>query len=228
MRTLSQGEWSALTQGSVILARNDHGGMTSRLADGTYLKLFRRPRLFSTARIIPPSGRFVRAAFTIAQHGIRTVRVIEGLRAPTGLRAVRYAGVEGATLRDALARTRDKSEQAAALDRLGRFIARLHEKGIYFRGLRFDNVILCDDGEFGLIDVGAARFRRAPLRSALRARNLRHLLRQDPDRTILASFGHHRFLKRYFESAGIGEPESRRIVQRLKRLEAGFREATDR
>ena len=66
--------------------------------------------------------------------------------------------------------------------------ARLHDAGVYFRGLHFGNVIV--DGEVvrGLVDVTDVRFRPWPLGVSARARNFKPFLRYPEDRAILTAW----------------------------------------
>ena len=73
----------------------------------------------------------------------------------------------------------------ALVERFGKFLALLHEQGVYFRSLHLGNVLLMDDGEFGLIDIADLHLYPSPLRLALRQRNLRHMQRYPEDRRWL-------------------------------------------
>ncbi len=53
---------------------------------------------------------------------------------------------------------------------------------MYFRSLHLGNVLLMDDGEFGLIDLADMRIYPSALRNALRQRNLKHMQRYPQDR----------------------------------------------
>ncbi|WP_336145611.1 lipopolysaccharide kinase InaA family protein, partial [Klebsiella pneumoniae] len=71
----------------------------------------------------------------------------------------------------------DSSLRESLIERFGRFMAQLHERGVYFRSLHLGNVLLLEDGEFGLIDVADMRIFPSALRNTLRQRNLKHMQR---------------------------------------------------
>jgi tRNA A-37 threonylcarbamoyl transferase component Bud32 len=73
----------------------------------------------------------------------------------------------------------------ALVERFGKFMAQLHQKGIYFRSLHLGNVLVLEDGEFGLIDLADLRIYPSSLSPSLRRRNLRHMQRYAEDRRWL-------------------------------------------
>jgi len=228
MRRVSESEYEGMVRDGEVLARNDDGGITVRCADGTYLKVFRRPRVFSSARLRPLSRRFVSAAERLKRFGIASVEVLECIRVPhLRMDAVRYRGLPGASLsarlNDAAA---DPVTRAAWLQEFARFIARLHANGVYFRGLRFDNVIANEEW-FGLIDVAAARFRRGRLSPRLRARNVHHFLRYEADRAIVQEIGAAVFLRWYLEAAFLPRGDAQRFLRRLRRSEPAMADDVD-
>jgi hypothetical protein len=81
-------------------------------------------------------------------------------------------------------------------------MAQLHERGVYFRSLHQGNVLLMDDGEFGLIDIADLRIFPSPLRNALRQRNLRHMQRYPQDRAWLFETHFEQLAKGYASVAG--------------------------
>ena len=69
------------------------------------------------------------------------------------------------------------------LPALGAFIAKLHDRGVYFRSLHLGNIVMTPEGTLGLIDIADMRFSRGQLTASQRKRNLRHLLRYPSDWT---------------------------------------------
>jgi len=109
---------------------------------------------------------------------------------------VTYTPLPGLTLRQAL-QSLDSSLRESLVERFGRFMAQLHERGVYFRSLHLGNVLLMDDGEFALIDVADLRIYPSSLRHALRQRNLRHMQRYPQDRSWLFETHFEQLLKGY-------------------------------
>ena len=77
---------------------------------------------------------------------------------------------------------RSGEDTASLRDQLGRFVARLHEAGIYFRSLHLGNIVLTPAGELGLIDIADLRASGNPIPRHRRLRNLKHLMRDEQDR----------------------------------------------
>lgn len=179
MQTLSKGEYLALRANATVLERDLHGEKVLQLADGTYLKLFRRKRLISSAAWYPYAQRFADNALALAQRGIPCPEVTGVFRIAGFSRdAVRYPPLAGKTLRQVI------EADAAPLDlpeKLGRFVARLHESGIYFRSLHLGNIVLTPSGALGLIDVADLRTQNRALDNNQRKRNLQRLRRDPPD-----------------------------------------------
>lgn len=102
------------------------------------------------------------------------------------------------------------------MERLARFVARLHERGVYFRSLHFANLVVVSGGELGLIDVADVAFSSRPLARQSRLRNFEHLWRYREDVEVLETFGLARFVAAYVAElpvAGWG-PSRRRALER--------------
>lgn len=183
MQALDHARYLALRDGAHVLEADGTGDKVLRLRDGSMLKLFRRKRLISSAAWYPYARRFADNCQTLAQRAIPCPRVREVYRiAEIARDAVHYDPLPGKTLRQLL----DDPESGDDLRRqLGRFIARLHEKGIYFRSAHLGNVVLTPDGELGLIDIADMRTYSRPLRKGQRLRNFKHMLRYREDRAWL-------------------------------------------
>jgi hypothetical protein len=112
--------------------------------------------------------------------------------------AVRYRPLEGQTLRQLV---RSGADTAGLRERLGRFVAELHEAGVYFRSLHLGNIVLTPAGTLGLIDIADLRAGRRPIPPHRRRRNLQHLLRDDQDRAWLQAGGDTAFDAAYRQQA---------------------------
>ena len=183
MQTLEHDDYLALRAGADVLERDRYGDKVLRLADGSYLKLFRRKRLISSAAWYPYAQRFADNALALAERGIPCPDVIAVHRIPSIRRdAVRYRPLEGRTLRQII---REGAEPPRLRAQLGEFVARLHAKGVYFRSLHLGNVVLTPEGALGLIDIADLRPALRPVPAHRRRRNLQHMLRDTQDRTWL-------------------------------------------
>ena len=181
MKKLSKEGYLTLRQGAEVIEADAHGDKVLLLSDGTYLKLFRRKRLISTALIFPYAQRFAQNATKLARFNIPSVSIIELHQIPSVQRtAVHYNPLAGTTLRNL-----PNGINEALADKLGTFIRDLHEKGIYFRSLHLGNIILTPENQLGLIDVSDMKFFYRPLPLKLRLRNFQHSARYPNDQKTL-------------------------------------------
>lgn len=181
MRSITSEDYAAMREGAEVVAADQHGDKVLLLADGTYLKLFRVKRLFTSARIFPYWRRFVDNAAGLAEIQIPTFRVIEVLDIPEMKRTgVHYEPLPGSNLRELA--TFDET----LVRKLGVFINTLHDKGVYLRSMHLGNVVMTPEGELGLIDIADMRLHGKPLSRGKRLRNFRHLARYVEDRKQVA------------------------------------------
>lgn len=176
--------FEALSKGAQVIEEDGLGPKVLRLEDGSFLKLFRARRWYTSGGFNPYSQRFATNSQHLQQLGIAAPRILDVYSLRDGSSAVRYQPLTGLTVRQAL-QSLDSGVREALVERLGRFMAVLHERGVYFRSLHLGNVLLLEDGEFGLIDLADMRIYPSALRSALRQRNLKHMQRYPQDRNWL-------------------------------------------
>lgn len=186
LRTLAHEDYLRLRQGARVMEADGHGDKVLLLADGSYLKLFRRKRLISSAAWYPYARRFVDNAGALARLGIPCPQVIELYRLPRIERdAVHYRALAGETIRRMVAAGIPDDEAASLRDQLRQFIDRLHNLGVYFRSCHLGNIVLTPEGELGLIDIADLQVCRGGLGPLKRWRNYRHILRDHRDREWL-------------------------------------------
>lgn len=201
MQDLALSAYEALRAGAQVLEADKHGDKVLRLADGNFLKLFRRKRLISSALLYPYAQRFADNTATLRRLAIPCPEIIAVYRiAEIARDAVHYQPLPGDTLRHLLP-TLQGDEHDACILQLGEFIAELHDKGIYFRSLHLGNVVHTDNGELGLIDIADLQNRSRSLSLALRKRNFRHMLRYQKDVQLLTSAGIEQLFGRYNQCA---------------------------
>jgi hypothetical protein len=186
MHALGHDDYLRLREGARVVEGDEFGDKVLLLPDGTYLKLFRRKRLVTSAAWKPYACRFVDNTVALARLGIPCPEVIESYRIASIRRdAVHYRPLEGRTIRELIASGLPAEQADVLRTRLLRFISLLHTLGIYFRSAHLGNIVLTPKGELGLIDVAdlkVAWFRLGPFR---RRRNLHHVLRYPEDREWL-------------------------------------------
>lgn len=205
---------AAVTRGAKVIERDAHGDKVLMLADGRYLKYFRRKRTWNRDLLVPAAVRFTRHARHLHRLGIPTLEVT-GLHRVigTGASVAIYEPLPGRSLRQLLA---GGEVDGNLMYRVGVFIARLHRQGVYFRSLHPGNIIV-DGNRLGLIDVLDLRPRRWSLSRWARRRNWRHLLRCPEDRPYLHAEHIDELLMGYRDAADLPRRESRRVVERARR-----------
>lgn len=181
MQPLPREEYNIWRKDAQILEKDAHGEKVLCLADGTFLKLFRRKRWLSKNTLYPPARRFADNAVELHRLGIPCPQVIQLYKLSAPYRsAVHYHPLPGITLRHLL-QQETNLDQLELFARLAEFITHLHDLGVYFRSLHMGNIVLTPDNELGLIDISDMRCLGRPLSRWMRARNYRHLLRYESD-----------------------------------------------
>ncbi len=198
---ISSTEFSRLREGARVLEEDLRGEKVLLTPDNRIIKLFYSRRRFTSATIYPYALRFWNNARKLHEKIIPTV-ACEQLRYDKQHKrhVITYPLLAGTTLRDCLKETPDGNTY---LTKLSAFLAMLHEKGVLFRSIHLGNILVLDNGEFGLIDVADMSIQRRPLGLFKRARNLRHLLHDQADRNSLEQYDYRRFLEQYESDAGI-------------------------
>jgi tRNA A-37 threonylcarbamoyl transferase component Bud32 len=185
-QTLDKHGWQQWLKESEMVEQDAFGPKVLRCKNGEYIKIFRIKHKISLARLRNPAARFCRNAEKLRSLGIDTLTPLALYRIPHLDRwAVHYAPLAGDTLRGLL---KHFSLPEKTIGELGRYIAHLHDKGVYFRSLHPGNIVLQPDGKLGLIDVLDCRFRcfGRPLNEAQRERNFRHFFRYEDGKLIEA------------------------------------------
>lgn len=194
MTPLSHDQYRTLRADAQVIEADGHGEKVLRLADGTFLKLFRRKRLVSSALLYPYAKRFADNIEALKSRGIACPTVIGVYRVAAIQRdLVHYRPLLGKTLRQ----FDDPVERIALRARFGAFVAELHNKGIYFRSLHLGNVILGSDGALGLIDIADLSASGRSLSKRKRIRNFRHIFRYAADQEWLTGNGDCVFFSSY-------------------------------
>jgi hypothetical protein len=194
-------EFNRLRAGARVLEADRRGEKVLLTPDDRIIKLFYPRRRFSSARIYPYAFRFWNNARRLHAKAIPTVHC-EQLRHDRARERylISYPLLAGTTLRDGLESGRFGDVQ---LEELAVFLARLHRLGILFRSIHLGNVLVLENGEFGLIDIADMSIRNRPIGLHKRARNFRHLLHDRRDRALLSAFGYDRLLGHYESAANL-------------------------
>lgn len=201
LKSLSFVEYQQLVAASEVLEQDGHGIKVLKTRDGLIVKLFRRKRVLTSAAFKPYAARFAENAHSLESLGIKTVSIEAVYRcAPIKRTLVAYRPVPGQTLRDALRKAADPDQLMA---QFAAFFAELHEKGVLFRSIHLNNIIVSETGdELGLIDIADMKIFKEGLSFPQRMRNLRHLTRYQEDRQSIRAFGVEKFVDIYCSAGG--------------------------
>ncbi|PZP06638.1 MAG: polymerase [Pseudomonas protegens] len=181
VESLTQTDADNLMANARVIEADGLGPKVLCLDDGSFLKLFRPRRWYTSGGFNPYSTRFATNSEQLRDLGITTPQILGLYRLADGSNAVRYQPLPGQTLRQSLQSASSGDERAKLIKRFGAFMANLHEQGVYFRSLHLANVLVLENGEFGLIDLADLRIYPSSLRKSLRQRNVRHMQRYAED-----------------------------------------------
>jgi tRNA A-37 threonylcarbamoyl transferase component Bud32 len=218
---LNEQEFAALTQGAEVIESDGHGLKVLRLADGRFLKNFRRKHLISRDLMVAAAVRFARHARRLRRMQIPTLAVqgLHRIRGSADTIAI-YQPLAGRSLRDLL---NAGTATPALMTRVGAFIAHLHERGIYFRSLHPGNIIV-DGAQLGLIDLLDMRFKGRPLSRWQRQRNWLHFLRTRVDWPFLSPALIDALLAGYRAASHLPARDMQRIAAQAQRVHAAAHE----
>ena len=180
MLKLDHSDYLALRENCKVIEQDGFGDKVMILQDGTFLKLFRRKRLITSAAIWPYAQRFADNAKKLEKLGIPCPQIIQVYRIPSIERdAVHYHPLPGTTLRDLHSGETEYPNDLR--ERFLKFVDHIQDLGVYFRSIHLGNVVLTPDNELGLIDISDMKIFRRPLSQWQRKRNLVHMIRDEKD-----------------------------------------------
>lgn len=206
-------ELEQLTAAATVLEHDGRGPKVLRLADGRFLKFFRRKRLFNRELLAPAALTFAHHSLQLQKLHIPTLEVLGIHRLLGGRCTVAvYRPLPGRSLRQLLA---GGEADRDLMYRVGVFIARLHRIGVFFRSLHPGNIIV-DGGNIGLIDLLDMRLRPWSLSRWARRRNWWHLLRCAEDRPHLRPELIDELLTGYRDAADLPYDEVRLVAARVR------------
>ena len=216
MKKIFKDEYDSMVKNSEIIEKDRHGYKLMKLEDGQYLKFFRIKRVLSSATFYPYSKRFVKNAKALKQRDIKTVEVKDIFSIPHIKRtAVLYEPLAGKIVREV-------NFTGEFAFKLATFIARLHNKGVFFRSVHLANIIFTPENEFGLIDISDMKVKKRPLNNFERVRNFKHLLRYKCDVESFRATGTDIFIEEYLKSS----PEKTKLVEaKLKKLMQAYKKS---
>lgn len=196
--------YQALAKDAKVLEQDTTAPKVLMLADGKFLKLFRRKRWFSSELVYPYVQRFADNALILNKLGIATPNILHLYRfslAELDFTAVNYEPLPGDTLRQVMSQV-SQDQQQHFIMLFGQLLAKLHQQGVYFRSIHLGNVLVLPDNTLGLIDFADMTKQARALSQSKRARNLKHMQRYKEDAKWLFDDYFTAFYKGYESLAG--------------------------
>lgn len=204
INSISPQAFQIISKDAEILEKDTSAAKVLKLRDGSYLKLFRRKRWFSSELIYPHVKRFANNAIELQKLAIETPKILKLYRFSDGqlnFTAVRYTPLPGITLRLAMEKATPTLSKNY-MNLFGELLAKLHEQGVYFRSIHLGNVLILPNGQLGLIDFADMTKQTRPLSQMKRARNLKHIQRYKEDTSWLFNKYFNDFYNGYKKIAG--------------------------
>lgn len=207
--TLATPDWLTLKEQSKVLEKDRRGVKVLQLQNGDILKIFRIRKKLSSAALSPYCHRFCKNAFKLKKLDVPTLSPLKRFTLPAkSTTAVLYKPLIGETLRQYCD---EKGMDIETAQKLGKFLAELHQKGIYFRSIHFANIIVTPDEQFGLIDIADLKTYRKPLSLFRRLRNFKHLFRYEKDKKSIKEKSLNAFKKTYLKTAHLNSLNEKMI-----------------
>jgi hypothetical protein len=200
MERLTEEQYKELILKTEVIEKDQFGEKVLRYSDGSYMKIFRLKRFFSSALIYPYWRRFVRNAYGLKRKKIPTIEKIVSIVSIPHLKktGVLYLPLVGDTLKTVLNENKLTDD---LIFKFGEFVAILHHKGIYFSSLHLGNVVLTKENAFGLIDISDMRIVPFPIPLFTKKANLDYLFRCRQGMKLLSSAQREKFIAGYVKQS---------------------------
>lgn len=216
MQRINKEEYQQLIDGAEVIEEDAFGIKVLETKKGEMIKLFRRKRLLSSALFYPYAVRFVDNAKKLIQLGVPTVTINRLFWCSSIKRhIVVYQRLEGELLRDVLSQPSNNVDNV--FKKFAKFVASLHQKGVYFRSAHLRNILVLPDGELGLIDISDLQIKHQPLNLTLRQRNFEHILRYQEDKMLMKKF-FDSFIANYNTASNLNEKDSIKISHSIQSI----------
>jgi tRNA A-37 threonylcarbamoyl transferase component Bud32 len=213
---LSNSEFDEMCQNAEILEQDERGVKVIQLPSGDILKVFRVKRLVSGTNIYSYARRFCRNAMRLSKLAIPTVniKVLYHFESSHNT-AVLYSPLAGKTIRQLI---NEKAISPNLAEKLGRFLANLHSKGIHFHSLHTGNVVQMPDGNLGLIDISDMSVYAWPLFCNTRIRSFKRWCKYQEDMNALGEKFWTALQVSYFSNSHLSPACEQKIKQANKQL----------
>lgn len=161
------------------------------------IKIFWPRKKISRSRIQSAANRFIKHTNLLQANNICSVAVTSWYYCPAiGAELVIYPKLPGNDFRHIV------DNNLSRLTDVAKFIARLHQQGVFFRGIHLGNLLYSEDN-IALIDVTDCKVASRPLSLHRRYRNLRHLFENRDDSEYFQQFTLKQFIDIYLTETSL-------------------------
>lgn len=210
MDILSTEQFTTLIQDkrATLLSDSNAGPKVLRMQNGDIVKIF-----YDNPKIplsMPHALRFNRSAQILKTAGFLAPQIKSLQYYPT-LKAhvLIYSEIPGQDFRSLSSKAHPE-----VLGKLPSFLASLHQKGIFYRGIHLGNVLLTPNEEIALVDITNVSNSNNPLSLKQRAKNLAHFVYYWRDIVVFTAYSRRRFLDEYAKAAKL-DPKALRQLRHL-------------
>ena len=195
VKQLSQQQFKQLCQQGTPLAVGRKGPRLLNLPNDHIVKIFWPRKRLTSDQCYPYAKRFVRNAARLKKTGISSLIV-------TGIERVQQSRIYVVTYHKILGkdvRAIIEHDGVEVLANIAAFVAKLHNNGIFFRGIHLGNLLKNEQQGFSLIDIVNIKFYKRSVPFLSRFRNLKHLFTNSDDKDYFQQFGIDKFLQVYYQ-----------------------------
>ena len=207
MDILSNKQFTTLIQDehAIILSDSKAGPKVLKMQNGDIIKIF-----YDTPKIplsTPHALRFNRSAQILKTAGFLAPKIKSLQYYPTQKAYVMiYSEIPGQDFRSLSSKAHPE-----VLGKLPSFLASLHQKGIFYRGIHLGNVLLTPAQEIALVDITNVSNSNKPLSLKQRAKNLAHFVYYWRDVVVFTAYSRRRFLDEYARAAKLNTEVLRQL-----------------
>lgn len=184
MQKITHEHYLNLIKNSKSTYYDDLNNKVLTLHDGTFLKLFPRKKLFSSAAIRPHIKKFIKNIKKIEKLGIPCLKIIQAYSIPSIKHdAVNFHPLAGMALRELY--NSDTQQRDYLKEKFLNFIDQIQSHGIYLRSINLDNIVLTTESEIGLSDISDIKITHQVLKNCrLKIKN-KYIARNEQEREWL-------------------------------------------
>jgi tRNA A-37 threonylcarbamoyl transferase component Bud32 len=179
--------------------------------DGRMIKIFYpRKKKISSNQFKPYALRFCQNSEKLTALGFIAPKIDEIKYCPElNIYILAYQKIPGENTR-----ILTQQNSSVFLRDIAKFVARLHQQGVFFRGIHLENLLYHPAMHFVLLDIVDVKINKTALNIFVRYRNLKHLFKTEDDKEFWSKGNKLMFLTEYFTNSKISN-FSKKILSKL-------------